>query len=154
MLPAKQLWRHNQAGDLPGVGNRIDKQKMVELVAANLGKRGFTYTHKPPTERNIELVRMANNNGFTVNLSANSMPHADKLSGYGVPVVTLLPSDAVSKRHVFTPMGNKVVVCPATRSETINCSKCALCQKSDRNFIIGFPAHGSSTTKANTIAST
>lgn len=152
-LPPNQLWRHNQAGDLPGIGNTIDAVKMTELVAANLGKRGFTYTHKPPSAANLEIIRRANNNGFVVNISANNPSHADKLFGNGAPVVTLLPGDAVSKRHTYTPKGRKIVVCPATRSDTINCSKCALCQKADRNFIIGFPAHGTSSTKANTIAS-
>ena len=46
-FPKFQLWRHNQAGDLPGEDNVIDSQKMKQLVYANKGKRGFTYTHKP-----------------------------------------------------------------------------------------------------------
>ena len=37
-----QLWRHKQAGDLPGAGARIDPKKLHQLVEANKGKRGFT----------------------------------------------------------------------------------------------------------------
>lgn len=46
-LTEGQLWRHNQAGDLVGGGNEIDTAPRGQLVAANAGKRGFTYTHKP-----------------------------------------------------------------------------------------------------------
>ena len=46
-LPTGQLWRHNQAGDLPGRGNRINRRELDQLAKANQGKRGWTYTHKP-----------------------------------------------------------------------------------------------------------
>jgi len=39
------LWRHNQAGDLPGEGDDIDSKMLSQLVKANSGKRGWTYTH-------------------------------------------------------------------------------------------------------------
>jgi hypothetical protein len=141
-LPAGQLWRHNQAGDLPGLNDDIDRNKLEDLVIANQGKRGFTYTHKPPTRRNLELIRSANTHGFTINLSANTLDHADKLVKTGLPVVVVLPEEDVDKRNQLTPAGYKVVTCPATRSEKINCSTCGLCQIRNRNFIIGFPAHG------------
>ena len=38
-LPADTLWRHNQAGDLPGVGDAIDADAFVALVEANKGRR-------------------------------------------------------------------------------------------------------------------
>lgn len=46
-LPSGQLWRHNQAGDLAGINHNIDSLALSQLVTANAGKRGFTYTHKP-----------------------------------------------------------------------------------------------------------
>jgi hypothetical protein len=55
-LPRHQLWRHNQAGDLPGVGDSLDVAKLAELTKANKGKNGFTYTHKKPTERNLRAT--------------------------------------------------------------------------------------------------
>ena len=77
-LPKGQLWRHDQAGDLPGKGDVIDPRDMTDLIMANTGKRGFTYTHKPPqVGRNLELIESANIMGFTVNLSANSREHSD-----------------------------------------------------------------------------
>lgn len=45
-MPAGQLWRHNVAGDLPGEGETIDAAALGEIVAANTGRKGFTYTHK------------------------------------------------------------------------------------------------------------
>lgn len=141
-LPANQLWRHNQAGDLPGLNNTINGDALRSLTIANRGKRGFTYTHKPPTPENLSLIREANEGGLTINLSANNLDHADKLIKTGLPVTVVLPSEDVDKRSQLTPAGHKVVTCPAARSKRINCSTCALCQKADRNFIIGFPAHG------------
>ena len=44
-LPDRQLWRHNQAGDLPHINGQINGTLLGELVRANKGKRGFTYTH-------------------------------------------------------------------------------------------------------------
>src|SRR6185369_17403278 len=48
-LPEETFWRHNQAGDLPGEGDAIDLVALAQLAAANEGRRGFTYTHKPVT---------------------------------------------------------------------------------------------------------
>lgn len=151
-LPDGTLWRHNQAGDLPGLNQEIDAIALSQLVKANHGSRGFTYTHKPDSPTNIQSIRNANRDGFTINLSANSLEHADQLSRHGLPVVTVLPSDHVNLRSCTTPAGRKVVVCPATRSKVINCKICALCQKQDRDFIIGFPAHGTSKKKADVVA--
>jgi hypothetical protein len=90
-FPAGQLWRHNQAGDLPGVGDKVDAKALRELVNANTGKRGFTYTHKPLSLGNLSAIRSANKRGFVVNLSANSVSHADKLAKTGLPVAAVVP---------------------------------------------------------------
>ena len=44
-LPDGQLWRHNQAGDLPVDNGTVDAVKLGQLVHANTGRRGFTYSH-------------------------------------------------------------------------------------------------------------
>lgn len=148
-LPKNTIWRHNQAGDLPGVGEEIDAMKLFDLVEANRGKRGFTYTHK--TSR-PDLLLWANEEGFTINLSGNSPAHADELVKLGAgPVVTVLPAEFVGRTTV-TPKGRHIVVCPAYYKEGMNCSNCGLCQKSDRKSIIGFPAHGTYKKKATAIA--
>ena len=149
-LPKGQLWRHNQAGDLAGKGGRIDGRKLSDLAKANKGRRGFTYTHKPITPSNLAKLKSAAGLGFVVNLSANNPLHADQLSAHGLPVVTVLPSDAPKVSQ--TPKGLKVIRCPATNKGDVTCSRCGLCAEGARDYVIGFPAHGSASKKANIIA--
>lgn len=138
-LPDGQLWRHNQAGDLPGDGRTVDPAALGALVAANRGRRGFTYTHYRDSA-SLEWVRHANAWGFTVNLSANNLADADTLADTGAgPVVCVLPSDATENAR--TPAGRRVVVCPATQRDDVSCATCQLCQR-QRDVIVGFPAHG------------
>jgi len=151
-IPQGTLWRHNQAGDLPGRGDRINKRELVSLAKANRGRKGFTYTHKPPTADNLAAIREATAHGFTINLSANNLAHADRLSRHRLPVVTVLPSESVNVPNLKTPQGRRVIVCPATRSDFITCNSCGLCQRGNREYIIGFPAHGSQSEKADAIA--
>lgn len=150
-LPKGQLWRHNVAGDLPSYdGVNIDTKAMRQLIDANKGKNGFTYTHHVPTGNNADIIKAANDEGFTVNLSANTLSEVDHLKSLGIgPVVTILPIDA--DKVTITPGGNTVVICPAVQSDTIQCANCAICQKADRNVVIGFPAHGISKRKAESV---
>jgi hypothetical protein len=147
-LPEGQLWRHNQAGDLPGNGLELDGAALGDLVKANKGRRGFTYTHyNPANGRNAAYIKGCNDHGFTVNLSANTPAHADKLAALGLgPVVTVLPIE--QRENTVTPGGRKIVVCPATIREGVSCSSCQLCAISNREAIIGFPAHGTQAKKA------
>lgn len=146
------LWRHSQAGDLNGAANVIDTDALAQLVQANKGKRGFTYTHYPVLDnaQNMEAVKKANANGFTINLSGNDIEHADKLAATGLPTVVLMPRDA--EKVTITPAGNKVVICPAESSDKVNCLKCTLCQVADRDYIIGFRAHGTAAKTVELIA--
>ena len=170
-LPAGQLWRHNQAGDLPGAGNALDVDALMALVEANAGKRGFTYTHKPMTAENAAAVAAANAAGFTINLSGNNVAHADTLADLGVaPVVTVLPieygrrekagqwSETLAEYRARTahlpkktPGGRAISVCPATFLDT-NCKNCGLCARIGRKSVVGFPGHGSGAAKADAIA--
>jgi len=150
-LPRGQLWRHNQAGDLPGLGEDIDAMALSQLAKANQGRKGWTYTHKHATEANREAIRAANANGFTINLSANSLTHADELASHECgPVCVVLPSD--QNKNTVTPGGRKVVICPATQRDNVTCATCGLCQK-QRGAIVGFPAHGTSAKKVSALVS-
>lgn len=150
-LPEGTVWRHNQAGDLPGEGNRIDRTALAKLVRANRNRRGFTYTHKPLTQKNISAIKSANSRGFTINLSANNLKHADELADKKIaPVVVLLPSNATE--NTTTPKGRKVVVCPATQRDDVTCKTCKLCAIQTRDVIIGFPAHGVRKRQATEVA--
>jgi len=152
-LPTGSKWRHNQAGDLPGDMENLDGKKCIELARANEGKRGFTYTHYDVLNnfQNAITVNSMNHLGFTVNVSANNLEHADKLCDMDIaPVATVLPIEQTT--NTVTPKGRKVVVCPATYKDDVSCASCMLCEKWDRNVVVGFPAHGTSKKKAAAIA--
>lgn len=149
-IPRNSLWRHNVAGDLTHNGRDIDGAALAWIVAANKGRRGFTYTHAHDTAANRLCIQQANNEGFTINLSANSPEHADELAALNIgPVVTLVDIDAPT--HSTTPEGRPIITCPATRSDNINCATCGLCAVSTRRSIVGFPVHGSSKKKASAV---
>lgn len=154
-LPRGQVWRHNQAGDLPGKSGTIDAKQTAELVKANKGKNGFTYTHKPLTARNIEIIKNANAQGFAINASCDNVKQLDAVMAKGLPAVTVAPSDA--PRKIVTAGGNVSAGCPAAYRDDVQCSNCGhgmpLCARTDRTFAIHFPAHGVSLKKANAIAS-
>lgn len=139
-LPAGQLWRYGEAGDLPGSGERINRRDLERLVSANQGRRGFAYTHK---KRDLEPIRWANARGFTINLSADSMAEADSMIGRGVPVVVTVPSTE-RRPSYLSPNGNQVTTCPAVLQPDITCDDCQLCQK-QHETIVAFPAHSQRT---------
>lgn len=149
-LPAGQLWRHNVAGDLPGTGETVDPVQLGQIVAANIGKRGFTYTHKTAPE-NLHWIKHANNWGFTVNLSADNAGHADQLADTGAgPVVCIVPIDTPEKTQ--TPAGRSIIVCPAQTRDNVTCADCQLCQRVNRSVIVGFRAHGTRARVADQLA--
>jgi hypothetical protein len=140
-LPEGQAWRHAVAGDLWGKGEQIDAYALGEVVKANMGRKGFTYTHKKSPEA-IKWIRHANQWGFTINLSALGAHEADALAELNAaPVVCVVPSDTPTLSK--TPAGRTIVVCPAQTSDDVTCLTCQLCQKADRKSIVGFRAHGS-----------
>lgn len=149
-LPDEQLWRANQAGDLPRKGTKIDRPKVRRLVAANHGKRGFTYSHHAISADNLATLYEAAIGGFVVNLSANNLAHADECADTGLPVAVLLPTE--QRTNTRTPAGRPVIICPAITHEGVQCITCGLCAKGDRNVIIGFPAHSGGAKKADLVA--
>ena len=153
-LPRHELWRHNVAGDLPGHGEKINIPMLTELVKANRGKRGFTYTHKHASPRNLAAIRDANRQGFTINLSANTLTEADELARKKAgPVVVILQTDAASNNNLErTPEGRRVIVCPESYGQGVRCINCGLCADPTRTSIIGFPAHGPASRKAERVA--
>jgi len=150
-LPKHQLWRWAQAGDLPGADDLIDEAALAQLVAANHGRRGFGFTHyDAEIPANAAALRTANDNGFTLNLSANSLEDADRLAGLNAgPVAVVLPTGAT--KPLRTPQGRFVAVCPATVRDDVTCASCGICAHATRKAIIGFPAHGSGAKKAQAV---
>ena len=150
-LPKGQIWRHNQAGDLTHNNGIIDVESLKALVKANKNKKGFTYTHHDYNSENALAVDLANDNGFTINWSSNNLEEADNIYSQEIgPVVTLLPVGA--DKVTMTPQGNKVVKCPADKAKNITCATCQLCAIPDRDYIIGFEAHGTAKKKVSLIA--
>lgn len=156
-IPEGAGWRHNQAGDLPGDGERINAGMLGQLVEANRGRRGFTYTHYPMAgeatvaEHNRAAVAHANANGFTINLSADGVHEVDALVAHGVgPVVTVLPIGAPEKQR--TAGGNLVVKCPIETGKATDCKSCMLCYRVNRKTVVGFTAHGNGARKADAVA--
>ena len=180
-LPDGQLWRHNQSGDLePSKSDpeTIDLKKLMALIEANKGRRGFGFSHYDPIKNPINnfALYVANKQGLTLNLSGNDLDHADQLAALKIgPVVSVLPIEYERKTEKgpngkqwaetlaeyksrlaslanTTPGGHRLTVCPATFLDTVSCKTCGLCQKSNRKTIVGFPAHGTSRRKADAIA--
>lgn len=147
-----RLW---QAGDLPGKSNKINLAQIKRLVETLKPFNAFGYTHKPLNKNNVEAIKYCNDNGVTINLSANTLEHADKLFDAGIgPVTVTVSSD--TKKMLLTPKGRKVKICPAAISDKVHCANCGggipLCSRK-RDYIIAFPAHGNSVRKVNQIVS-
>ena len=141
-LQVRTLWRYAQAGDLPGKGNRLNITDLSQLVKANLKKHGFSFSHKPLwTDKEKEAVKEANQRGFTINLSANNLAHADELKKLNIaPVVVVVPD--FQSMPQYTPAGHKLVAC-VEQTHRIHCSICRLCAYPERKSIVAFAAHGS-----------
>ena len=153
-LQRGQLWRHNVSGDLNHDGNgNIDGDKIVDLVVANRGRKGYTYTHHTLNDVNLGVIKYANSAGFTVNVSTESVEVADSvMTEHSIPAVAVVPSNKTD-RFYKTESGRQVITCPATIHENVTCATCGLCQQSDRQFVIAFPAHGNAKKTVNGIVS-
>ncbi len=152
-LPDGTLWRHNQAGDLPGDGKRIDLIALGELVKANKGKRGFTYTHYSVDDIvNYTLLLGANDGGFTINISCEEEKDAVYYAKGKLPSVCVVPYDETRKK--WKADGVQFVICPATYNDEVSCMTCKLCAVRDRKSVVAFPAHGRSKKRFNPIKET
>lgn len=144
-----QLWRHNQAGDLPKDASlsdstdRLDAAKCRELSEASEHTKGWTYTHYDVSDsHNRDVVKRMNSMpGLTVNLSADSLEQAAELFALGIgPVCVTIPENSPVRGNRAN--GVPIVVCPAQTQDSISCEQCGLCQVKERKSIVGFMAHG------------
>jgi len=170
-LPAQQLWRMNQAGDVPHMDGYMRLDLLKSLVDANKASdaKGYTYTHHLLNTHNVEAIKYATNNGFTINCSTESYSSADDVIKQGMNAVTVIPSDSndiksykvtvKGKKKTFykqnkpikTPDGNRVVICPAQQNPNVDCKSCGLCATHSRTYAIAFVAHGGGEKKINTL---
>ena len=145
------LWRLSQAGDLPHKDGKISKSKLQDIIDANKHMKGFTYTHHRVTlKHNREAIKHANEHGFTINLSADSLKEADKKAALGIgPVAVPIPSDP-DQWPTHTPGGRKIIPC-LHDTKQLSCVECGLCAVSGRKSIVGFAAHGSGKKKVEAV---
>lgn len=151
-LPKGHKLRHNVAGDLPHENGVILVGMLVKLTNAAKKIQAFTYTHHDPyLSWNSQSIKASNDDGLTINLSANNLVQADEYKRLNIgPVVVLLPEQC--DKVTTTPAGNTVIQCPATYMPDMNCNKCMICANATRKAIIGFPAHGAAKRKVIAIA--
>jgi hypothetical protein len=150
-LPMRAEYRHNQAGDLPSENGQIDAPKLARLAAIIKRRKlkAFTYTHYNVISNlnNRMAIKQANDQGFTINLSANHINEVDNLLTLNIaPIAVIMPINA--PKVSYTAAGNKVVICPAQTNDATRCIDCMLCAKKERSFSIGFIAHGTNAKKA------
>lgn len=153
-IPSGEIWRHNVSGDLPPIAeNEISNCAVNDLITANRGKRGFTYTHYPMDRTNARIVRQANNSGFTINASANTLAQAADYHRRGLPTVTLVSDSQNGDQWRKLERGKMTVVqCPAEYREDVTCKSCGLCARSKRDVVVGFTVHGTQKKTADLIA--
>ena len=153
-LKPNQVWRHNVSGDLPHTVvddvEYIRLDLLKELVDANKlsDAKGYTYSHHKLHSHNLEALKYANKNGFTINASCESLTQADDAMDKGLPAVCVVNSDK-SKCPKTTPQGRKVTICPAQLHEHVQCANCKLCSHSNRSQVVAFLSHGNRSRKAN-----
>lgn len=150
------IWRYAQAGDLPGEGDQVDADQLLALAKANQGRPVLCYTHKPLTEKNTQALTSANDHGFHINISCETLEKCDEAIEQGFSAVVVIPSTyqrgknetledyktRIREADLKTPAGAKVAICPATYAET-SCVRCGACAKSRAgNTVIAFPSHG------------
>ena len=136
------IWRACVAGDIPSnTKGEISRTYIKGITEANQGLKGYTYTHnRLDIGENISLLKTANKQGFTVNISTESEAAADNAILNSLPAVIVVKSTE-ARRAWFTKNKNKILVCPAQTSG-VNCIDCQLCQHRPKNLIIAFLAHG------------
>lgn len=110
----------------------------------------FTYTHFEPAH----WIDRCKPNGTVINFSGDTVSDAiEARNKYGVPATAVVDrkywNGDKSKREADT----LIVRCPAElRPDSITCRNCGggkpLCARRDRDYVIGFTAHGSGATKA------
>jgi len=154
-LPFGTMIRGQQAGDMPGNGiDTLDHDKCIDVAKAMTHKKKTAWTYCAYLlKKNVETFRAVLDLGFAMNSSCYSLDDVDEAMDAGVPA-TMVWKSTFKGRNQTTPKGRKVYGCPAQLSEDIGCSNCGgakgpLCARIDRDFAVGFWAHGNSKKKVD-----
>lgn len=149
------LFRHNIAGDiaLPN-SDKIDGERLNTIVEAcskissilNVHLMGDTYTHCNLSIGNIKKVKDAQDKGFIVNFSCETIEEVKevKIAGCNAVMTSINPNETVK---ALKAEGLKALQCPAQTTDSMNCKRCKLCAR-DRDAVIIFAVHGKYLNKA------
>lgn len=152
------LFRHNIAGDiaLPN-SDKIDEERLNTIVEAcnkvssllNANLMGYTYTHCNLSIGNIKKVKNAQDKGFIVNFSCETIEEVKevKLTDCNAVMTSVNPKETIKE---LKKEGLKSLQCPAQTTEGMNCKKCRLCAR-DRDGVIIFAVHGKDSSKAKKV---
>ena len=116
LKPCSKL-RLNIGGDLVGHNNNIYKSYLDKYIEACKPLKAWTYTHYPITKgNNGNLLKIANKNGLTVNLSCEREYQAIQSVENGLPTVLVVKSTETRKSYKLKDIhGNvkaTVLICP------------------------------------------
>ena len=143
-LPVYVFVRGWVAGDIPRDHTGEIDAVLLSWVAMAIKPKapaGFFFTHHKSGE---SLRRLAQHNSqyghrFFGNVSADSASEADTLHAQGFDVALVIAEK--SAKVTYTPSGTRIIACPADYKK-ITCSNCNICRTANRNFVVGFRAHG------------
>lgn len=128
-----------EAGDI-GNGVELSPQAVHLAEAVSRASTVIWYSHYHPTPANLPVYRSILDR-VCINVSADSPAMADAYVSLGLPTVVVMPIGTPNVS--YTPEGRKIVACPAEKAGgRVTCQTCRLCGLKDRDYIIGFRAHG------------
>lgn len=128
-----------EAGDI-GDGVKLSRQAIHLAEAVQQSSTVIWYSHYHPTPENLEVYRSILDRAC-INVSADNPTMADAYARLGLPTVVVMPIGTPNVS--YTPEGRKIVACPAEKAGgRVTCQTCRLCGIQDRDYIIGFRAHG------------
>ena len=118
-LPDKQVWRHNQAGDLPHIAGQINPGMMAHLVVANAGrKRGYACIMNSMTTTPLSFDELIAKDSPLMQAWNRYLPLIMRWTWTCLLVLLSLTIDLWT---ALSPGGRQVVVCPAQERD-ISCS--------------------------------
>jgi len=135
--------RHFVAGDLGSKDGGVDHHFTERLRDGHRdsGVKGFGFTHFwreiEPEEVNIKEL--------TFNASCDTPQEAVEAVRQGWPTVLSLDYDVDPEHLEPLQVGDDLVeikVCPNQLDKTKTCSSCMRCFRKNRDFVVGFIAHG------------
>ena len=128
----------------------VDNEYLDALLNAK-PKKGFSFTYSH-FDFNLWIDKARAVAKTVINFSTESPAAAAAAILKGVPSVLVIRDDYwQGKKNQSAPFGVSIVRCPA-EYRNISCNHCGngepLCARMDRDFIIGFTAHGPNKRKA------